>query len=74
MKNLITIAVLLIGVISFAQTEPLKGKATVANDDIKVENLSIEVTVDSAAEVKSTFTIKTIEELIGETVDGEDNL
>ncbi len=72
MKNLITIVFLFVGVVSFGQTEPLNGKATISNNHLKVENLSIEVTVDSAAEVKSTFTTKTIQELIGETEEGEE--
>jgi len=72
MKNFITMLAFLVGVISFAQTESLNGKATFSNTDVKVENLSIEVTVDSAAEIKSTFTTKTIKELIGVTEDGEE--
>ncbi len=72
MKNVVTILILLIGTLSFGQTESLTGKATFSNSDGKLENLSIEVTVDSAAEVKSTFTTQTIKELIGESENGEE--
>jgi len=72
MKKVLTIVALFVGVLSFAQTEPLNGKVTVSNNDMKLENLHIEVMVDSAEEVASTFTTKTIKELIEETKDGEE--
>ncbi len=66
------VVALLMITFSFGQTQSLQGKTTTSSSEIKMENLQIEVVVDSAEEVKSTFTTKTIEELIGETAQGDE--
>ena len=69
MRNLLTILTLLITTISFSQSNSLNGKVT--SNDIKVSDLSISVTVDSAEEVESTFKIEDVKELLAEVKSDE---
>ncbi|WP_298900269.1 hypothetical protein [uncultured Psychroserpens sp.] len=71
MKNLLTILVLLVTAFSFSQSNGINGKVT--SNDIKVTDLSISVTVDSAEEVKSTFKIEDVKELLAE-VGSDENI
>ena len=75
-KNLFTCFALLIVAISFSQSQSIvkniNGDATSINEEIKLKNVSIEVTVDSAEEIKSTFTAKGMEELLEKTGEGEE--
>ncbi|RZN84288.1 MAG: hypothetical protein EVB11_02460 [Winogradskyella sp.] len=70
MKNLITVLALCLSVSIFAQSQNLKGEVKVT--DVKVENVKIEVEVDSIEEIESTFTIEDFKQLLDETEEGED--
>lgn len=67
-KNLCTCVTLLIMAISFSQSQSIvkniHGDATGVTVEVKLTNVSIDVTVDSAEEIKSTFTSKILEELL----------
>lgn len=67
-KNLCTCVTLLIMAISFSQSQSIVkniyGDATGVTVEVKLTNVSIDVTVDSAEEIKSTFTSKILEELL----------
>ncbi|WP_456437246.1 hypothetical protein [Psychroserpens sp.] len=69
MKKLFTIFTLLLTTISFSQSEDIEFEITEGN--LKVSDLSVSVTVDSAEEVESTFKVKDIKELLKESVDVE---
>lgn len=75
-KNLIICLALLISTFGFSQSHSIKkdinANATYVNEEIKLKNVNIEVTVDSAEEIKSTFSTKGIKELLDETDEGED--
>ncbi len=75
-KNLIICLALLISTVGFSQSHSIKkdinGEATYINEEIKLKNVAIEVTVDSEEEIKSTFTTKGLKELLDETEDGEE--
>jgi hypothetical protein len=75
-KNVIICLALLILSFGFSQSHSMKNdinaEATYINEEIKLKNVSIEVTVDSAEEIKSTFTTKGIKELLDDTDEGED--
>jgi hypothetical protein len=65
MKTVFTIIGLLIATVSFGQTNNFNGK--INSDEVKISDLNISVTVDSAEEVESTFNMKDIKELLDET-------
>ncbi len=65
MKNLTTILMLLIAIVSFGQTTTLSG-------DAKIESMSIHVEVDSAEEVASTFQTEDIESILDDVELGEE--
>ena len=65
-KNVIICLALLVSTFGFSQSN-----STEINDNIKLKNVSIEVTVDSAEEIKSTFTTKGIKDLLDETDENE---
>jgi hypothetical protein len=71
MRNLITGFALLMITISFGQTESLKGSAKNSEEKIKIENLGITVTVDSAEELETTFVTEDIKLLLEELDKGE---
>lgn len=62
MKHGFTILGLLIGAISFGQTNSLNG--TISQSDVKTSGMKISVSVDSAEDLKNTFDINDIEEAI----------
>lgn len=64
-KILITSLALLISLAGFSQS--LSGKAYIDQKVTKVENMAVTITVDSAEELKSVFTIKDIKELMEES-------
>ncbi|SHH00388.1 hypothetical protein [Winogradskyella jejuensis] len=70
MKNLITLITLFMATAIFAQSKDLNGKVKL--DDVKIENVSISVEVDSAEDIESTFSIKDFEELLDITEKGEE--
>ncbi|GGI55802.1 hypothetical protein [Winogradskyella haliclonae] len=70
MKNLITVIALCLSASIFGQSLNLKGE--VKDNDVKVENVKIEVEVDSIEEIESTFTIEDFKQLLDETTEGED--
>ena len=69
MKNVFTILTLLLTTISFGQSEDIEFEIT--ENNLKVSDLSVSVTVDSAEEVESTFKVNDIKELLKESVDVE---
>jgi len=69
MKSVFTLLTLLLTTISFSQSEDIESK--IADNNLKVSDLSVSVTVDSAEEVESTFKVKDIKELLNESVDVE---
>lgn len=62
MKLVFTILSLLLTTIGFSQSE----------SNLKVNDLSVSVTVDSVEEVESTFKVEDIKELLKESVDVEE--
>lgn len=62
MKNVITSLVLLMTALGFSQTT-IKQEAEIIKT-VKVENVDVVVTVDSAEEIESTFTIEDIKEML----------
>lgn len=69
MKNLFTVLALCASVVIFAQTQNLKGEVKIT--EVKLENLKIEVEVDSAEEIKSTFTVDDFKEILENTGENE---
>ena len=69
MKNVLTILGLLLITNSFAQTNSKKGKITYK--EVKIESVAIEVDVDSAEELETTFTMEDIKEMLDDTNSGE---
>ena len=70
MKNLVTILLLLISTFGISQSKSLNASATI--EDVKIQGLSVSVDVDSAEEVKSTFKIEDIKEILSSVSDNED--
>lgn len=69
MKLVFTIFTLLLTTFSFSQSEDIELEITEHN--LKVSDLNVSVTVDSAEEVESTFKVNDIKELLKETTDLE---
>jgi signal recognition particle receptor subunit beta len=69
MKNVITSLALLIFVTGFSQTT-IKEEAEITKT-VKVENMAVVITVDSAEELESSFTLNDIEELLDLSEDNE---
>ncbi|WP_323788424.1 hypothetical protein [Psychroserpens sp.] len=69
MKTGFKIVMLLLVTISFGQTEINESKTTESN--LKVSDLSVSVTVDSAQDLESTFKIKDIKALLNESINVE---
>jgi hypothetical protein len=78
MKKLITCLAILITVAGFAQNKTvgieknIDGHATFVDGKIKLEKMSISVTVDSVEELKTTFTTKGIKEVLDMVEKGEE--
>ena len=70
MKTVFTILGLLIATVSFGQANHLEGKISTPN--LKLKDLSVSVTVDSAEDIESTFKMKDIKTIINEIEDNED--
>ena len=70
MKNLFTVLALCVSVVIFAQTQNLKGEVKIT--EVKVEYIKIEVEVDSAEEIESSFAIKDFESFLDEADEGEE--
>lgn len=70
MKTVVAILGLLITTISFAQPKNLEVNATL--DTVKVSNLKVSITVDSAEEVESTFNKKDFDKILNEVADNSD--
>jgi hypothetical protein len=60
MKKLVTLLVLTIGVFTNAQTDAL----SVSIEEQELNNVTMEVTVDSAEDLKETFKVKDMKELL----------
>ena len=69
MKNLMTSLVFLITVLGFSQTKITNG--LVINETDKIENVSVEVTVNSAGDIESTLNIEDIREILEASRDNE---
>ncbi len=69
MKNVITSLVLLMTALGFSQTT-IKEEAEITRT-VSVENVDVAITVDSAEEIESTFTIDDIKELLDLSSDNE---
>ena len=70
MKNLVKVLVLTFGMLFSVNAQNLKDNTRFK--DVKIENVSIRVEVDSAEELESTFTVKDFEELLDQTEAGEE--
>ena len=70
MKNLVTILLLLISTFGISQSKSLNASTTI--EDVKIQGLSVSVDVDSAEEVKSTFKIEDIKEILSSVSDNEE--
>ncbi len=70
MKNLVTILLLLISTIGISQSKSITGNTSI--EDVKIQGLSVSVDVDSAEEVKSTFKIEDIKEILSSVSDNEE--
>lgn len=68
--SIITCLAIAISALSFGQTKSVKGDVKLT--DFKIENFKIEVEVDSAEEIKSTFTVDDFKEILEETGNNED--
>jgi hypothetical protein len=69
MKNLITSLALLITLTGFSQSKIANGM--VIKETTRVENVSVEVTVDSAQEIESSFKIWDIKNILDASNDNE---
>ena len=69
MKNVITSLALLISIIGFGQSKSISGEVTETQPTL--ENVSVTVTVDSAAEIESTFQVEDIQDILESTADNE---
>jgi len=68
-KNLFTSIALLATIFSFSQSKNSNG---VVNKTVKVENVGISVTVDSAEEIESTFKLEDMNEVLDLSSDNEE--
>lgn len=68
MKQLITILLFTIAIKSYSQSSKNELKI---NKELKIENIDITINVDSAEELKSTFKVKDIKEIINSSEDNE---
>jgi hypothetical protein len=68
-KNLITSLALLITISGFSQSKLMNGM--VVKETTRVENVSVEVTVDSAEEIESTFKVEDIKDILESSNDNE---
>jgi len=71
MKNFITGLSLLMITLTFGQTKSLSGTLETSEKETKIENLKIEITVDSAEEIKSTFSTEDIKHILDEISEDE---
>ncbi|WP_282043686.1 hypothetical protein [Winogradskyella flava] len=71
MKNFITGLSLLMIALTFGQTKSLSGTLETFEKETKIENLKIEITVDSAEEIKSTFSTEDIKRILDEISEDE---
>lgn len=69
MRSLITSLVLFVTVLGFSQSKITKG--LVMSETAKIENVSVEVTVDSAKDIESTLRIEDIREILEVSSDNE---
>lgn len=69
MKNLITSLALLITLTGFSQSKSMNGM--VVKETVKVSNVSVVVTVDSAEEIESTFKVEDFIEILELSDDNE---
>ena len=70
MKNLIKLLVILTLSLTFTQAQNLTAK--INTSEVKIENIKIEVEVDSAEEIEYCFTIDDFESLLDEADEGEE--
>jgi hypothetical protein len=69
MKNVITSLVLLIAALGFSQTT-IKEEAEITKT-VRVENIAVVITVDSAEEIESSVTLDDIKEILDLSEDNE---
>lgn len=65
MKNVFTILMVLLTMVSFSQSKELEGDVVI--EDVKFNDLKISVEVDSAEEIESTFKVEDIMEILDDT-------
>lgn len=70
MKKVFTVLAIALVTISFAQSKTSKEK--VIFKDVKVENVAIEVTVDSAEDIERTFSMEDIKEMLNDSASGDE--
>ena len=70
MKILIKLLVIL--TLSLTSTQAQNLTVKINTSEVKIENIKIEVEVDSAEEIESTFTIDDFESLLNEADEGEE--
>jgi len=70
MKNLITVLTLLITTLTYSQTNLIES-VNKTPGEVKLENVSITVTVDSAEEVESVLKMEDIKQLLDESAENE---
>ncbi|WP_047548040.1 hypothetical protein [Psychroserpens sp. Hel_I_66] len=71
MKTVVTILGLLMATVNVSQAQNLEGKVT--TEEVKITNFGVSVTVDSAEDIESTFSIKDIKTVLKE-IEGEEEL
>ena len=69
MKNLITGFALLVAVLGFSQSKSTSGM--VVKETVRVNNVAVVVTVDSADDIESTFKVEDFREILELSDDGE---
>lgn len=69
MKNLITSLALLVTLASFSQSKSTNG--IVVKETVRVNNVSVAITVDSAEDIESSFRIEDIEDVLDLSDDNE---
>jgi hypothetical protein len=68
-KNLTTSLVILLALSGYSQSKAINGM--VVKETTRVENVSVEVTVDSAEEIESSFKVEDIKEILDTSSDNE---
>ena len=68
-RNLMTSLIILIALSGYSQSKAINGM--VVKETTRVENVSVEVTVDSAEEIESSFKVEDIKDILDASSDNE---